>query len=239
LKPQVRIYRDLPSASRAAAQDIASRAMGTIRGGGLFRLVLCGGATPLTLYQILAEEYRESVNWSKVLFFWSDERYVPATDPRSNYGMACRALLKPLAVPSDHVYPMPTNSPEPEAAALEYEEILESASDNMTPRFDLVILGIGRDGHTASLFPGSQALNEKGRKVVAVSAPADPPARLTMTLPVLNDASCVYFLASGANKREAIRDTLSGRCDAMACPASGVRPSGELIWWIDQQAAAS
>ncbi len=151
--------------------------------------------------------------------------------------MVREALLDHVPIPPENVHPMPTEYPQPEVAAAAYESVLGNYFSRPWPRFDLVLLGIGADGHTASLFPGSPVLAERERWVVAAQAPADPPRRLTLTFPVLNQAAQVHFLVAGAEKAEAVRCVLSKPSKPANCPAGAVHPvNGVLVWWIDQEA---
>ena len=171
--------------------------------------------------------------------FWGDERYVPLGDPHSNYRMARETLLDAVPCPPGNVHPMPTELSGPDTAARDYEETLRNYFSRDWPRFDLVFLGIGEEGHTASLFPGSPALEETKRWVVAVKVQAEPPRRLTLTLPALSHAANVYFLVTGSNKAQALRNILNRSPDPKNYPASGVRLSqGTVIWWVDREAAA-
>ncbi|MGH7752826.1 MAG: 6-phosphogluconolactonase, partial [Gemmatimonadales bacterium] len=172
-------------------------------------------------------------------FFWGDERYVPPDDPRSNCRMAKEAWLDRIAVPPENVHPMPTNFLDPDEAARRYETTLRRHFPAPWPRFDLILLGMGADGHTASLFPRSPALEERERWVVSVRAPVEPSVRLTLTLPVINQAAAVWFLVSGEDKAEALRKVLTDEAAVEAPPAARVRPvQGALIWWVDSPAAA-
>jgi len=236
----IRIYPDLDMLSRAIAHTLADQITeGTAVGAGRFSLVLAGGSTPSTLYRVLAGENREQVPWARLHLFWGDERYVPLDDPRSNYRLVRDSLLEDVPIPAENVHPMPTHLPDPEDAARAYEGTLRAYFPTSRPRLDLVLLGMGPDGHTASLFPHSPALDEQRRWVVPVRAPIDPPVRLTLTLPVLNNAACVFFLVAGAEKAEALRRTLAGPSGPDPTPASAVRPpGGRLVWWVDEKAAA-
>ena len=241
-KPEIRISPDLAAVSRAAAQAITERIRLRTDAGELFTLVLSGGETPRALYQLLATEFRDQIDWTKVHLFWGDERYVHRTDPRSNFRMVKESLLDHVSLPAANVHPMPTELPHPEEAALEYEAFLRKffhSPPESWPAFDLILLGLGGEGHTASLFPRSPALGEQQRWIVSVRVPAEPPLRLTLTLPALNHASQIYFLASGVKKAQAVRAGTSAATSDGSCPAALVRPqNGNLIWWIDQAAAA-
>jgi 6-phosphogluconolactonase len=170
--------------------------------------------------------------------FWGDERYVLPRDPDSNYRMAKEALLDHVPCPSENVHPMPTHFGSPDAAAREYERTLRSYFATDSPRFDLILLGLGEEGHTASLFPGSPALEERTRWVVAVNTHARPPLRLTLTLPALTRAANIHVLVAGSTKAHALRHVLTGIPDPNTYPAAGLRfTEGTLIWWVDREAA--
>ncbi len=239
LTGSVCIFPDADALASAAARALVESFSTNAAVVGRRSLVLAGGNTPRALYRLLGEEYRDAVTWENVRFFWGDERYVPKDDPRSNFRMAKEAWLDSIGIPSEHVYPMPTDLPDPDAAAWRYEATLRAHFPATWPRFDVVLLGLGADGHTASLFPDSPALEERDRWVVAVRAPVEPPVRLTLTLPAINHAAVVWFLVSGADKAEALRHTLAGDAAEQRRPAAEVRLSGgEPIWWVDRAAAA-
>ncbi len=238
-QPQVKIFSDLESLSRAVAQNIVERIGTRVAAGENFSLVLSGGNTPRALYEILGTQFNSLVPWGKVLLFWGDERYVPHNDPQSNYRMAEETLLGKIPIPPENLYPMPTNFAEPQEAAQEYERVLRAAFPSPWPRFDLVLLGLGDNGHTASLFPHSPELGETQRWVVATETGGKPAARLTLTLPALNHASEINFLVSGAGKARVIREAIAGNPPAGSCPAAMVRPEqGKIFWWLDESAAA-
>lgn len=235
----VRVFPDLEVASRECTRAIIDVITQWTRGGHRVALALAGGETPRALYRCLATEHRDAVPWGRVHLFWGDERYVPPDDPRSNYRLVQDSLLRDVPIPRDNVHPMPTHFPDPRDAARAYEQDLRTHFPAPWPRVDLILLGIGPDGHTASLFPGSPALSEQDRWVVDVRAPVDPPVRLTLTLPVLNHAAAVFFLVAGTAKADAVRRALTGPLDPLACPAGAVRPVGaDPIWWLDDAAAA-
>jgi 6-phosphogluconolactonase len=201
--------------------------------------VLSGGSTPRTLHGLLASDFRDQIPWADVHVFWGDERYVSPDDPDSNYRMARETLLDHVPCPAGNIHPMPTHFPSPDAAAREYEKTLRTYFGTEWPHFDLLLLGLGEEGHTASLFPGSPALEERTRWVVAVKAPADPSLRLTLTLPALTRAANIYVLVTGSKKASALHHVLTDGTDANIYPAAGVRLTpGTLIWWIDREAAA-
>ena len=216
--------------------------------GGRFLVALSGGSTPRALFELLAasDRWRTAIDWSRWYVFWGDERLVPPDDPASNYGMAHQALLSRVPIPPDQVFRVPTEAGSPEQVAARYEATLRAAltrpgdrpSHGGVPRFDLVLLGLGSDGHTASLFPASPAFEEQRRLVVATPPGTLPPAvdRVTFTLPLLNAARAVTFLAAGTDKAEVLRQVLAGD---ERLPAAYVRPrQGELRWLVDAHAAA-
>ena len=232
------VWADAEALSRAAAEEVAKRAAVAVENHGRFDLVLAGGHTPRRLYEILAADYRERVDWSKTHLFWGDERYVAPGDPSSNFRMAREALVEPLRIAPGNVHPMPTSFPDADAAARSYEETLREHFGAQAPAFDLVLLGIGPEGHTASLFPGSPALEEKKRWVLSVRAPAVPPLRLTLTLVALNAARDVFFLVSGGDKRAIVRKLRGLKSgETNDYPAARIAPSGEAVLFLDRAAA--
>ncbi len=239
-RPDVRIHPSFEAMSEAAAERVVAILHAAIRQHDRFTIALSGGQTPRYLYELLATTYRAAIPWRKVQLFWSDERYVQPDDAHSNYRMAKEALLDRIAIPSDNVHPMPTLLPSMEEAAEAYEETLMSYFPGQWPRFDLLLLGMGPDGHVASLFPHHQVLEEEARVVAAVvSETADPPQRLTLTLPAINHAANIHFLVSGQGKAAAVRLAFAPGATIAAAPASGVKPvDGSLIWWMDEAAAA-
>jgi 6-phosphogluconolactonase len=221
-----------------AATAVAATIREVVASTGRFSLVLSGGDTPRALHRVLAERHRDDTPWARVHVFWTDERYVPADDMRSNYGMARRTLLDHVPCPASNVHPMGTSFQDPDAAARAYENTLAEYFRGAPPSFDLAILGMGADGHTASLFPHSSALHER-RAVVHVRADAEPPVRLTLTLPVLLACARNWFLVEGAHKAGAVRAVLSERVDADRMPAAAVlHARGEVVWWLGSDAAA-
>lgn len=230
----VRVLPDAVAVAREAAAHIAALIAAKTAAGGGFSLALSGGRTPRLLYQCLAEDYRDRIPWAHVNIFWSDERYVPHDEPGSNYLMAKETLLAHVPVSPARVHPMPTDLVDPDEAARQYERVLP-------PSCDLVLLGIGSDGHTASLFPGSPALDERQRRVaVECAAPVEPRVRLTLTFQALNQAGNAFFVVTGADKAPALRRILRDSPDYRQCPAVGVRPlGGTVIWWLDTAAASA
>ena len=242
--PEIRIHNDSQAVAEAAAQFILEVGREAVRAKGRFVLALSGGTTPGILYRALASPaFADRFDWSKAIFFFSDERCVPPNDPRSNYALAGKTLFTPLNIPSSQVYRMAGESSDPQAAASEYEQQLRLATKtapSVPPSLDLLLLGLGEDGHTASLFPGTPILRDYRRAIAATQSPKDPPHRLTMTLAAINRASVVLFLVAGAGKAEVVRAILDPKTEAeRQFPASLVMPEeGRLIWFLDQAAAA-
>jgi 6-phosphogluconolactonase len=239
VKMDKRIYPDLDALSRAALDQLLSILEEAVRERGRFLIALSGGHTPEKLYRSWAD--RESrTAWEKVHLFWGDERYVSKDDPASNYRMTQRALVSRVPIPAENVHRMP--GPEDfapsEAAAEAYESELRNFFGSAPPVFDLQLQGLGGEGHTASLFPGSAALVEKSRWVRAVEAPVQPPERLTLTPVVLNQGRKTFFLVSGEEKR-AILHALQTEPDSAESPypAARIRPAGGVVWFLDQAAA--
>jgi len=245
----MRIYDDLDALSRAAAEEVADRADRAAAESRWFGLVLAGGSTPRTLYRLLATDFRSRMPWPRVHLFWGDERFVPADHPDSNRRMAQETLISRVPIPPENVHPIPAPGAggpfTPQEAAVRYEEELRrlfdrSAKRRQGPGFDTVLLGVGEDGHTASLFPGDPALDETERWVRAVP---DPPAshehsRVTLTLPALARAERILFLAAGERKRDAVR-TIAIRRQGDGLPAARVRCRGTVSWYVDRAAAAA
>lgn len=244
MKPEIHRFPNLSDLSRAAAEYICEIAEKAVRKRGVFTFVLSGGTTPRLLYEELAREPHASrVDWQHTHLFWGDERWVPSDSPDSNYSLALQTLISKVDVPPPSIHRIPAAAGTPQAAASEYETTLReffqpsSAPNSSTsfPAFDLVLLGMGPDGHTASLFPGDTALEEKTSWVVAVeSTSASPPvSRITLTLPVINEAKCVLFLVSGSNKLKVLQEILTSPHTA-DYPVVRVQPLGKLLWFIDE-----
>jgi 6-phosphogluconolactonase len=237
MMPEVRVYPDHESMSWAVAEGIVDFSNMALEGKDDFSIGLAGGQTPRRLYEILASDYIDRLQWDKAHLYWCDERYVSQRDPDSNFRMFHEKLLYDVHVPLVNTHPMPTHRKRAADAALDYERFMRSVFSGKWPRIDVVLLGMDKDGHTASIYPGSPAVRTKGQWVMAVETPAEPPLRLTLTLPVLNAAAAVFFLVSGEEKAETIRRILSEPADADGCPASAVKPvDGRLVWWLDEAA---
>jgi 6-phosphogluconolactonase len=224
--------------NHAAAEAFAQLVRQTISEKDYFAVALAGGNTPRAIYKLLATEYRERIEWFRVHFFWGDERYVPMNDSNSNYRMVRETLLEHIAIAVENVHRMPTEFIQPDEAARSYEKTLFDFFGVSSPRFDLIMLGLGKDAHCASLFPGSPALQERKRLVVIAESPQPPKTRLTLTFPVINHAANIYFFVSGEDKAPALKSTLEGEIDFQNYPAQAVKTvNGRMIWWVDEKAA--
>jgi 6-phosphogluconolactonase len=224
----------------AAAEEFLRVARTAIGAQGRFTVALSGGSTPKALYSLLASNYANFA-WNRVFMFFGDERHVPPTDPESNYRMVQESLLSKITIPPENVFRVPAENPDADAAAADYESQLRKFFElkpNEFPRFDLILLGMGPDGHTASLFPDSAALEEKSRLVVANWVEKFKTHRITFTFPVLNRAAEIVFLASGPDKAEILHQVLEGK-NSPPLPSQQVQPSdGKLLWMLDEPAAA-
>ncbi|MGD0266489.1 MAG: 6-phosphogluconolactonase [Candidatus Methylomirabilota bacterium] len=243
-QPEIRILADGDDLCRAAAEEFVRLADEAVRARGRFTVALSGGSTPEALYRLLAAEdggFRVRVPWGQAHFFWGDERHVPPDHPDSNYRMASEAMLSRVPVPPGNVHRIPAENPDAAEAATEYAETLRTffdAAAGRFPRFDLILLGMGSDGHTASLFPGTDAIQEKIRLVAALWVEKLGAYRITLTVPVLNDAASVIFLVSGEGKAEALRAVLEGPHRPDRFPAQLVFPrEGRLLFLVDLAAA--
>ena len=227
---------------QAAAEEVIRVASNAVAQRDRFTIALSGGSTPKNLYTLIAANAGSSLPWEKVFFFWGDERHVPLDDPDSNYRMAKESLLSKLPVPPANIFPVPAGNQDAEAVAEAYEQTLKNffaLKRDELPRFDLILLGMGPDGHTASLFPETPALGEKSRLVVANWVDKLKTSRITFTLPLLNAARCVVFLVSGTDKAAVLREVLEGDAPGEKYPSKLVRPSnGKLIWFVDRAAAS-
>jgi 6-phosphogluconolactonase len=234
------ILSDAAQLADEAARRFVELSNRAIDDHGLFRVALSGGSTPRALHERLAQRYHDQVNWEQVEIYWGDERFVPPDDPESNFRMARETLLDFVPIPAAHIFPMPTVGGSPEMSAQAYAETLTATFGAALPRFDLIFLGMGADGHTASLFPGQLEVVAPSDQLVAAiyGAPKPPPSRLTSTYRLLNAAVNVFFLVAGADKATTLRAVLRGQMDIAHLPAQGVRPTaGTLTWLVDKAAA--
>lgn len=235
----IRIYPDLEALSHAAAELFAAEARQAVQARGRFTVALAGGSTPRRAYQLLAREpFRELVPWQNTHIFWGDERCVPADDPRNNALMARQTLLDHDPVPQEQVHPMVCDR-SPLEAAVEYEALLRGFFAAGRPRFDLVLLGLGENGHTASLFPGTSVLEEQQRWVAEVYLAEEDLYRLTLTAAAINQAALVVFLVSGHDKAHILRKVLKEAQHPRNIPARLINPvDGGLLWLVDRDAAS-
>jgi 6-phosphogluconolactonase len=227
---------------QAAAEEFIHSANEAITQRKRFIVALSGGSTPKGLYTLLAANASSSLPWDRMFFFFGDERHVPPDHPESNYRMASETLFSKAPIPPANIFRVPAENPDASAAAEEYEKNMRgffSSPPGEFPSFDLILLGLGPDGHTASLFPETLALQEKSRLVVANWVDKFKTSRITFTLPLLNAARCVAFLVSGTEKAPALHEVLEGKAPGEKYPAKLVQPSdGKLIWFVDRAAAS-
>lgn len=233
---ELKVFDDVGALAVELVRRFTRAAGAAVRERGRFAVALSGGRTPEPVYRQLAANGTGAIPWSAIHLFWSDERFVAPDDEQSNYRMVRELLLSSVAISASNVHRLATELPDPDETARKYEEHLRAFFGSSEPRFDWVFLGLGEDGHVASLFPGSPALEENQRLVVAVrGAPKPPPVRLTMTLPLLNAAREVHFLVCGREKRSILTRVLAGPGGEL--PAQRIRPTeGRLCWWVDRLA---
>ncbi len=228
---QLEIFPEGSALIQRAIQIWQQTAAAAIQERGRFTVALAGGSTPRRLYAALAET--EGIPWQHTWLVWGDERYVPPDHPDSNYRMVRETMLERVGIPETQVFPMPTQAGDPAQDASQYESQLKQIFSGDWPQLDLVLLGIGEDGHTASLFPGTTALQVQDRWVTVGQKDGDP--RLTLTFPVLNQAAQVVFLVTGANKASILKEVLTTTAHL---PCQSVNPRGRLLWLLDVAAAA-
>ena len=240
IKPEIRTFDDLDSLSKATAEEIIKTAIASVAAKGYFSLVLAGGNTPRALYDLLATDFKDKIPWSLTHIFWGDERYVPKDHPDSNYKMTFETLISKVPISTENIHPIPTEIEDPDKAAILYEqeirEFFQTLNSGKEASFDLILLGIGEDGHTASLFPKDPILKEKEKLVASVVAPAYYPIRqrITITLPLINSAKKVIFLVSGASKRKVVKEILNiQNSKDNIYPAGFVNPKDRLVWFVD------
>ncbi len=215
-------------------QLVLKKMMTAVNERGICTIVLSGGSTPKPLYEAIATQ---DLPWDKIHVFWGDERYVPATHADSNEGMARSAWLSKVPIPEGNIHPMPTDEPEPAMAAQKHEIQLHEffkTSEEAFPVFDIVLLGMGDDGHTASLFPHTSALKVRDRLIAVGNKDGQP--RLTFTVPLINHARCVFFIVAGASKQPALAQVFTEAGDDSTYPSRLIQPAGELYWLLDQSA---
>jgi 6-phosphogluconolactonase len=236
MKPEIKIYNGESELFKNAAEYICSLINYFINDFNKCTLVLSGGKTPKKLFEILSGTYRESVNWSKVYFFWGDERCVPPDDSESNFRMANEYLLSKINVPKENIFRIPSEKP-PAEAAEEYEQNMRSFfGDKSFPSFDIVLLGIGNDGHTASLFPETEVLEIKDKWTAAVYVEKLKSQRITLTYPVFNNSKNILLLADGKSKSDIIGHAYTDKNAGL--PVQKINPSeGKFIWFLDKESS--
>jgi 6-phosphogluconolactonase len=245
MKPEIKILADANEVAHEAAAEFIRIATTAIEAQQRCTIALAGGSTPRTLYSLLADEesLRQQLDWSRLHFFWGDERHVPPDHPDSNYRMANEAMLAKVPAPVENIHRIRGEEPDAQKAADEYQEELRRSlqlQPAQLPRFDLVLLGMGPDGHTASLFPGTTALQEMHRLVAATWVEKFKTDRVTFTFPVLNNAANVIFLVCGAEKVPVLRTVLGPGSSPAPFPAQLVQPrSGHLLWLLDEAAGTA
>jgi 6-phosphogluconolactonase len=251
MSAEIRVVNDGQELAGEAAELFVWLGSQTIATGSCFRVALAGGSTPKGLYAALTEpRFSKELNWTNVEFYFGDERCVPPDHPESNFGMANRTLFRPLGIESQRIFRMEGEARPPEEAARRYEATVRAQFDAAPPawpRFDLILLGLGEDGHTASLFPETPELDERVRLVVATKTPRGVADRLTLTAPAINQARSVIFLVSGSGKAGAVRAVLESPASQgrqpepldRKFPARLIRPvDGRVIWFLDRAAAS-
>jgi 6-phosphogluconolactonase len=241
-EPHVYIKQSPAGIAYTAAETFVRLARQAASDGRAFYVALSGGSTPKLLYDLLASEtFREEVPWTIVRFFFGDERWVPHTDPQSNYKLANDHLFKPLNISHSNVYPIPTSG-DPESAAARYEHSMRATfelAEGEAPQFDLVFLGMGDEGHTASLFPHTAVLHENERLVAATYVPKLDAQRITLTPVTLTAAAHTIFMVGGASKAQALKQVLEGEHNPDEYPAQLLRNSlGQVTWLVDKEAAS-
>ncbi len=234
------IQKNPDALAKAAADFITKRIKDVLKTQERFTIALSGGSTPKALHQLLAKPpYVDQIPWLQLHVFWGDERYVAIDDPQSNAGMAYDTLLGHVYTPEEQIHVWRTDL-EPEAAAADYDRILHEYFGDTGPTFDLVLLGMGDDGHTLSLFPGTEVVHEQTAWTSAFFLDQQDMFRLTLTAPMANRAACVLFLVAGPKKAEALREVLESDANPDQYPSQVIKPSpGELVWMVDEKAAAN
>lgn len=240
MKPEIRIFKNVEELSRDAAAMFAAHAARSIGERGQFLVALNGGGTPARLFQLLASDHGDKLDWINIYIFWGDERLVPAEDPESSYGQAQQLFLSHVQIPENNIHPI-NGGLNPTDAAADYANTLKSfaAPPLEFPRFDLVYLGMGEDGHTASIFPGS-ALDVTAPVVAVTAHYQDRPAqRVTLTPPVFNQARRIAFMVTGERKARTLAEVLSTRYNPELYPAQRIEPeNGRVTWLVDEDAAS-
>ncbi|MGY6529292.1 MAG: 6-phosphogluconolactonase [Cyanobacterium sp.] len=230
---EVKVFPSKSALIASAQEFIIDKIQDTITKKGICTIALAGGSTPKPIYEAIA--LRE-LSWDKIHVFWGDERYVPPTHPDSNQKMSKEAWLDKVNIPPQNIHPMPTTGTNPQGDAQKHDQEIRDFfnAPQGFPSFDIILLGMGDDGHTASLFPHTKAL-ENTENLVTVGNKEES-LRLTFTAPLINASHCVIFLVSGSNKQNALQQVFSEDCNPKAYPSNMIQPQGELIWFIDSDA---
>jgi 6-phosphogluconolactonase len=236
----IRIFNDSEQVSVAAADLFVQAAKESIDQKGRFTVALTGGTSPIAMHKLLTlPAYAEKVDWNNVFVFWGDERWVPLDDPKSNAKMAYETLLDHVSVPAGNVFPMWSAEHTPEQYAGVYEQLIKDYVGD-DGRFDLILLGMGDDGHTASLFPGTAVLTETTKWVDAYYLQPQSMHRITLTAPLINQADRIVFMVYGPGKAPALHEVLEGDRNPAVYPAQLIRPvHGEVLWLVDKAAATA
>ena len=239
---EICVLRDAPTLTQAAAEQVVQHAASAVNSRGKFTVALAGGSSEKSLYTLLAStKFCSRLEWGRIEFYWGDERHVAPDHDESNYRMAYEAMLRPLKIPDVQIHRMEGELPSPLEAASRYESLLRNQLGNSKspiPKMDLVLLGMGLDGHTASLFPGTEAVHETTKLVVAPWVEKFQAFRITMSPGLINNARQVIFLVSGMEKADVVRAVLEGPFQPDELPSQVINPiSGQLTWLIDQKAA--
>ena len=234
MNKHVEVLPDVAALVDRSLDLVVEKLQAAIAARNLATIALSGGSTPKPLYEKLAQQ---NLPWDKLHIFWGDERYVPADHPDSNQRMARLAWLDQVPIPANQIYPMPTDEEDPTTAAQKYEAKLQAFFNSKPgefPSIDVNLLGMGDDGHTASLFPHTQALGVRDRLITVGSKDGQP--RITFTVPFINAARTVIFMVAGANKQAALKQIFSDDCDTQEYPSGLIQPKGDLIWLLDRAA---
>ncbi|MGD8883641.1 MAG: 6-phosphogluconolactonase [Desulfobacterales bacterium] len=241
--PEIEIVADIDAMSRAAAETIVEHISESLQRRDVYSIALSGGSSPRRLYALLADDARRQaqIPWDRIHFFWGDERHVPPSHPDSNYRMAYDALLSKVPIPSTNIHRIRAEDSDADKAAADYEQEIcrfFKIDAGQMPRFNCVLLGMGPDGHTASLFPGTPALEETKRLAVANWVEKFQSYRLTLTISVINNADRIIFLVSGEEKADTLKAVLEDDIKSNRYPVQRIQPSdGKLMWFLDQSAA--
>jgi 6-phosphogluconolactonase len=238
-KNTIQIFETPEALCKGMADFILNLAQQSVQSRGKFVVALSGGNTPKALYELLAKSpYREQMPWTQTFFFWGDERCVPETDKQNNSFMTRQALLNKIEIPENNIYPVQTGLA-PHLAAMAYEQTIRDFFEQSFPVFDLMLLGLGENGHTASLFPGTAAIHEEMHLVTEVFVEELKMFRITLTIPVINNSANIVFLVSGQSKAEVVQKVINTGYNENHLPAQLIRAvKGRLYWFLDRQAAS-